>query len=131
MDWTEVPGESVDACDAALSFFSPTSWRFYLPAYLCRSLFHFSAPDFETDMLDAVIFQLTLPDDPVIRAYLLPRYRLLDAAQRQAVTHFLEFVEQESLMLIESTNSYWGAYDNAKAALRSYWQPDAPAPRSR
>ena len=120
--WTDVPGESVDECDAALSFFTPESWRFYMPAYISRSLHHFFAPGFRTPLLASVVFSLTLLDPT--DNYKLERYKSLSEAQHQAVTHFLELVEQESLALIETTNRLWSIYDDAKNALQSYWRTE-------
>lgn len=122
--WTEVPGEALDECDAALSHFTPESWRFYLPAYLCRSLALFTAPDFKEDLLDRVVFQLTLREEASegLKGYLLERYRSLTPSQHEAIRHFLELVVQESLHLVETTNDHWQTYDSAKTALESYWE---------
>jgi hypothetical protein len=129
-DWTEVPGEALDECDAALSHFTPASWRFYLPAYLCRSLSLFVPPDFESAILDRVVFQLTLREkaDEGMKGYLLERYQSLAPAQHEAVRHFLEFVVHESLRLVETTNDHWRLYDDAKTALESYWSQERAEP---
>jgi len=121
--WTEVPGEALDECDAALSHFTTASWRFYLPAYICRALSLFVPPDLETDLLGIVVFQLTLHEksDEGLRGYLLERYRSLTPAQHEAVRHFLELVVHESLRLVETTNDHYQIYDDAKKALESYW----------
>lgn len=121
--WTEVPGEALDECDAALSHFTPASWRFYLPAYICRALSLFTPPDLKTDLLDIVVFQLTLHEktDEGLKGYLLERYRSLTPAQHEAVRHFLELVVHESLRLVETTNDHWRLYEDAKTALESYW----------
>lgn len=94
-----------------------------LPAYLCRSLALFTAPDFKADLLDIVLFQLTLRKeaDEGLKGYLLERYRSLTPSQQEAVRHFLELVVQESLHLVETTNDHYEIYDAAKAALESYW----------
>jgi hypothetical protein len=122
-EWTEVPGEALDECDAALSHFTPASWRFYLPAYLCRSLELFAAPDFKTDLLHRVLFQITLHEDgdSGLQGYLLECYQSLTPAQCAAVRHFLELVVRESLELVEATNGYWSTYSDAQKALESYW----------
>lgn len=110
-DWTEVSGEALDECDAALSHLTPASWRFYLPAYLCRSLSN-------RKMLHAVLFQLTCPDEDGLKAYLLKRFESLTPGQRGAVRHFLELVLHESEA---EANDHWQTYDHAKTALESYW----------
>ena len=120
VDWNDVPDGAIDACDASLSFFTPESWRFYLPAYIRRSLFHFSAPRFDRDFLGSVIFALSL-NDPM-DGYKLERYKLLNSAQHQVVTHFLQLIESEALRLVEETNDFYSIYDDAKTALRSYWE---------
>lgn len=121
--WTEVPGEALDECDAALSHFTWESWRFYLPAYMCRALSLFVRPGFDTELLHNVLFQLTLHgnDADGMKGYLLERYQSLSPAQHEAVRHFLEVVVSESLHLVETTNDYWQTYDDAKKALESYW----------
>jgi hypothetical protein len=126
LDWREVPGDALDECDAALAHFTPESWRFYLPAYLSRSLAQFSAPRHETTMLHMVLFHLTCDKkyDLGMRSYVLARYQLLTPAQHQAVRHFLELVMQESLHLVETTNDYYQTYADAQTALESYWQGD-------
>jgi hypothetical protein len=127
-EWTEVPGEALDECDAALSFFTPESWRFYLPAYICRALSLFAAPGFETDMLHSVLFDLTCNKtyDSGMRAYVLGRYQALTPAQCEAVRHFLELVVRECLELVEATNDYWNTYTHAQEALESYWSESSP-----
>lgn len=122
-DWSEVSGESIDECDAALSHASPLSWRFYLPAYICRSLALFAPPSYETDLLHSVIFRLTYWEAKrgEVNTYLLERYEILTPAQAAAIRDFLEFIERESLRLIETTNTYWSVYGYAQAALAGYW----------
>lgn len=117
--WQDVPGTSLDECDYALSHFTPESWRFYLPAYMQRSLFHFTPPDVDSDMLRSVIFSLTLKDTN--DRYHLGRYKLLSCEQHRAATHFLQLVEREALMLVEASNSYWWIFEDANSALQSYW----------
>ena len=82
--------------------------RFYLPAYLCRSLALFAPPSYETDLLHSVIFHLTYRKRAggEINAYLLERYEIFTPTQAAAIRDFLEFIERESLRLIETTNRY-------------------------
>lgn len=113
--WTEVPAAALDACDHAMSHFTAQSWCFYLPAYMRRSLELFGDPLWDAEMLGSLIFHLTVKKEmPLCVAR-------LTGAQKLAVRHFLELVEQESLVFIERTNSYCSPYDDAKAALDSYW----------
>ncbi len=114
--WTEVPATALDACDCAMSHFSAQSWCFHLPAYMRRCLDLFRDPLWDAEMLGSVIFHLT------IKKEMPPYLSRLTQAQKLAVRHFLEFVEQESLSFIERTNSYCSSYDHAKAALDSYWR---------
>jgi len=122
-DWSAVSGESLDECDAALSHLTPMSWRFYLPAYMCRSMDLFAPPKHGTDLLASVIFHLTYRKeaDGGINTYLQERYETLSSSQAVAVREFLEFIEHESLRLIETTNKYWHVYGDAKKALEGYW----------
>jgi hypothetical protein len=125
VSWTEVDGAALDECDAALSHLLPISWRFYLPAYMCRSLSLFVAPKFDSKMLRSVMFHLTLPAESGSRGYAKERYETLDTRQRAAVRSFLEFVQEEALRVVEATNRHCGEYDDAKLALESYWHKDA------
>ena len=117
--WLDVPDKSIDECDAALSFFSSESWRFYIPAYIRRSLERFHPPQPDERLLLSVLFHLTLRD--ASNSYTLERYRSLDALQHRAIAHFLRLVEHEALALVEETNDYYEVYDAAKNALHSYW----------
>lgn len=38
VNWVDVPASSIDECSAALSYATPASWSFYLPAYMKRAL---------------------------------------------------------------------------------------------
>lgn len=121
-DWLDVPGESIDECDAALSHFTPESWRFYIPAYICRSIVLFAAPDHESELLERVVFNLTLHKrDDGLNAYLRQRYEMLSFPQATAVRSFLEFVERESLRLLEETNEFLEEYNDVRLALERYW----------
>lgn len=119
--WYDVPGAALDECDAALSHLIPMSWRFYLPAYLCRSLSLFVAPAFESSMLRSVIFHLTLPMEESAQNHSRERFGILAPDQCIAVKSFLECVRDESLLVVEATNRHWGEYEGAEVALESYW----------
>lgn len=120
--WEDVSGLALDQCDAALSHATPESWRFYLPAFMRRALAHFVPPDYSYEKLSAVLFHLTYT--PQNGPHLLPRFELLDPRQRRAVRHFLELVEEETLALVEATNSNYWTYEAAKNALDSYWREE-------
>lgn len=120
-EWHEVPGSALDACDAALSHLIPVNWRFYLPAYLCRSLELFVGPTFESSMLRSVIFHLTWPTGEDVQEYSSERFDTLNPDQCAAVKSFLECVRDEALLAVEATNQHWGEHEDAKIALESYW----------
>lgn len=119
--WYDVPGSILDECDAALSHLIPMSWRFYLPAYLCRSLSLFVAPTFESGMLRSLIFHLTWPSEEGAQAYSRERFETLNPDQCVAIKSFLGCVRDEALLALEATNQHWGVYEDAKIALASYW----------
>lgn len=125
--WQQVSGAALERCDYALAFFTPMSWRFYLPAYLCHALALFSPPQWERELLDHVLFSLTLmpQTDERLNRYRLERFQALSALQQAAVRSFLELIVAESMQLMTSTNRYCPSYDHAQTALDSYWaNPD-------
>lgn len=117
-DWRRVPATYLDECDAALSHATPQSWRFYVPAYMRRALHLLDATILETELPGSVIFHLTYSDEyPGDCSYHLERFKLLNAAQGQAVRLFLEYIRD-----YPAEQSY--NQQDAKLALRKYWELD-------
>lgn len=59
INWRDVPASSLDECDAALSHATPTSWLFYLPAYMKRALELLNANSEDSNLPNSVIFHLS------------------------------------------------------------------------
>lgn len=117
-DWRGVPTAFLDECDAALSHATPLSWRFYLPAYMSRTLRLLDADILETMLPGTVIFHLTYSDKhPGQAANTLERFHTLSAAQQQAVRSFLEYIRDYP----RQVTSY---SEEAQLALRKYWGLD-------
>lgn len=90
-DWRQVPEQVIDHSNAALSFFSPEAYRFYLPAFLLWVLRHFDSTDSFT--VDSTIYSLA-PEENDLRQFVLSKYALLDVAQRRAILGFLEYLAE-------------------------------------
>jgi hypothetical protein len=114
-NWYEVPSADIDACEAALSHITPEGWRFYIPAYMKRAIELVDKPIWETDLTSSVIFHLTLPsNDPLMRHYVLERFKILNEEQVQAVAMALTFFANH----LSSTTDW---REDATTALNSYW----------
>jgi hypothetical protein len=125
VEWTEVKEAALYECNAAMSHLVPISWRFYLPAYMRLSLSLFVAPKFDSTMLLHVLFHLTVPaEEDGYQLYRRENFEALNTDQHAAVRLFLEFVTEETLRVVETTNDYWDEYNKAKLALASYWHKD-------
>ena len=115
IDWRDVPASSLDECDAALSQATPTSWLFYLPAYMRRALELLKTNPKGSDLPNNVIFHLTLDrGSSGLRFYVFERFRQITPAQHRAIVAFLEYVKGYS------TSDRWHP-KCAKEALDSYW----------
>ncbi len=76
INWRDVPTPSLDECDAALSHATPTSWLFYLPAYMKRALELLTANSEDSNLPNSVIFHLTLErKSPGLNFYVFERFR--------------------------------------------------------
>ncbi|GEM_PF-6891253 len=114
--WFDVPSASLDECDGSLCHLSAEGWRFYIPAYMRRSLERFSAPQFEAGLLHAVLFHLTYRHE-----FHRETFGCLTPAQRVAIKHFLQLIEREALDLLADRNQGWEIYGEVQAALQSFW----------
>jgi len=113
-DWRDVPAHFLDECDAALSFTTPKSWHFYLPAYMKRALElrdTYPAPY----LPGSVIFRLTYNKKDLRSAgYTIERFAQLTPEQERAVVAFLEYFRFDA----SPRNRY---ADDAQEALTNYW----------
>lgn len=115
IDWRNVPASSIDECDTALSHATPTSWLFYLPAYMKRALELLNAKHRDSNLPNSVIFHLTLDrGSSGLRFYAFERFRQITPAQDRAIVAFLEYVKGYSTADGRHTKC-------AKEALDSYW----------
>ncbi len=115
INWRDVPTSSLDECDAALSHATPTSWLFYLPAYMKRALELLNANSEGSNLPNSVIFHLTLDRGSSGSSfYVFERFKQITPAQERAIVAFLEYVKGYS------TADRWHP-KCAKEALASYW----------
>lgn len=116
-DWRDIPAASLEECNAALSYASPQSWHFYLPAYMQRALDLIdTCPPMEwSDLPISVVHTLTYRDENRFPNR-LERFHRLNEAQENAVVAFLEFV-RDSFHDDDDTL----LADYAALALRKYW----------
>lgn len=85
--WDHVPDTDIEACTTALCHLDPEGWRYYVPAYMVWSLRHYRESN--SIVSDFTIYTFDPSGDAGLREYKLARFRLLDAAQSQAVCRFL------------------------------------------
>jgi hypothetical protein len=116
-DWRQIPASFLDECDAALSHATPESWRFYLPAYMCRALGLLEADDLKTWLPGSIVFHLTYTKSPGLESYVLDRFKMLNPAQVLAVKGFLEFIR-------DYPSASASRRQDADRALRKYWGLD-------
>lgn len=112
--WKDIPLDLLRYHSAALSFFTPEAYSFFLPAYLLATLDDY----FEADVIPgSVIFSLIPPTDPQDVAIYgeLSRRRLqaLRPEQREAIRSFLEFLKRE-----HPEDDPLGNIDKALASVR-------------
>ena len=110
--WEEVPDEALESCTSALCHLDPKSWRYYIPAYMIWSLRHFR--ESESIVSDFTIYTFNpYLDDPGLREYVAPRFRLLDGPQSRAVCRYLRYM---------AANEDHADTRMANLALEGYWQ---------
>lgn len=113
-DWRDVSGSALEECDSALSYTSPQSWHFYLPAYMERALdlIHTRPSERWWELPFSVVFHLTYRNENR-----LERFHRLNEAQETAVVAFLQFVRDSCQH--DDDESFLAR--DAALALREYW----------
>ena len=113
-DWREVPHAGIAENYAALVFFSPKAFQFYVPAYMTLVLKHL---DPQQAVVGHVVHHLCLATsgtDPELRAEKVLCYELLTPDQKRAVLAFLETIRDH--VGISSLRK------EAADGVRDYWQ---------
>jgi hypothetical protein len=115
--WDQVPDQDIEECSTALSQLDHASWRYYLPAYMIRSLRNFREDD--SGVSDYTIYTFN-PHEKIdaLRDYQLERFRFLNQAQSLAVCRFLrymtahgDFVDAGQAHL--ALDKYWGKFSES------------------
>lgn len=111
-DWRSIDSHLIETSDAALCFFSPAAFQYFLPAFMVWTLDNCSTSDSFT--VDATIYSLdpTTSDGPQQR-FMLSKYALLSDQQRRAIVVFLEQM---------SKNPDHCDAEAAESALAKYWK---------
>lgn len=109
--WQQVPAETLEACDAALSHLCPLGWRFYLPAYMVRAI---ELAHTREELPASVIFHLTAHHADSDPCRNLERFRKLNTQQHEAVRAFLAFMAADDPCFL-------GRDKAAKRALERFW----------
>jgi hypothetical protein len=89
IDWRDVPANSLDECDAAMSHATPTSWLFYLPAYMKRALELLNVNSEGSNLPNSVMFHLILDrgsSGPSF--YVFERFKQITPAQDERSSRF-------------------------------------------
>ena len=110
--WKELSHE--DLFQNSLTFVGLDAYTFYLPAYLYAALDDY-------DRSDHVVYGLCpTTDNAQLLQWDLRRYDRLDARQRAAVRHFLEYMRDEK-------RSYLLDAEEVRDALERYWAREDPS----
>jgi hypothetical protein len=110
--WRDVAPEIIGHENAALCFFSPEGFQFYLPAYMTWSLRHYESGS-------ASVLHTLYSLDPgmwsgELRAFQLSKFELLTPEQRKTIVAFLDlFQDDEDLadLAENALENYWGRRD--------------------
>lgn len=105
--WRDITEEAIRANSAAVQFFSPACFAFYLPAYLIFALDHLHTRDYATEA--AVTCLKPRKGRPVPN-----RFQLLSETQRTAIAAFLVFMRDSV--------KHMGLNMFAEEALSRYWE---------
>lgn len=118
-DWRSVPDELIAHENAALCFFSPKAFAYFLPAYLVWTLKNFKTSGFITS--DNTIYALD-PGFPTAELYdfAVSKYSDLDQAQRDAIVSFLTLMAENEIEVDAKA---------AKSALEHFWKKSVAPPR--
>lgn len=111
--WRKLPAGVIRGFADSLPLFTPAAFRYYLPAYMLaslgpdeepapmRKLVPGRAPDtaFEWyDVVNFVLFRLTLPESPEDSEYFLARARQFSGEERKAIARYLELIAERKEM---------------------------------
>ena len=111
--WNEVDSAVLERENAALCFFSPTAFQYYLPAYLIWTLRNFRTSDSFT--VDSTIYSLdpTTKSKGTVCDFAESKFTLFTPAQKSAISAFLEFMASEpdhcDAQAAKSALKYWNA----------------------
>lgn len=106
--WQDVPVLAIDSHPTALCY-AGDSFRYYLAAYMVRSLRDLTSP-----VADFTIYALVPNTNKPRHKWRLERYSEFSPEQTQAVFHFLQLMAEEE-----------GYNDSAKLALDALWAEKA------
>ncbi len=87
-DWRTVSANVIQVEHAALSFFSPEAFQFYLPAFLIWILRNYSTT--QAFVVDSTIYSLNPYTGAGLDAFVQSKFALFTCDQRGAVAQFLE-----------------------------------------
>lgn len=108
-NWRELPAGVIRGFADSLPLFTPAAFRYYLPAYMLASLgpneepasmrepMPGRAPDTAFDWYDVVnfvLFRLTLPELPEDCEYFLARARQFSVEERRAIARYLHLIAE-------------------------------------
>jgi hypothetical protein len=106
-DWTEIPADILDFFGRGATpfiFGNEQSFQYYMPAFMVRSI--------DVQIPLAAVHALDAPLAPGRSPHEVPIVRILDAGQRAAIVHFLEYVA------LYEAPAPW-----AERALDRIWRP--------
>lgn len=121
--WREVSQDTIQCHADSLPLFTPSAFRYFLPAYMLASLEPPSAGFHPAEVMKFVLFRLVPPEAHEDPEYFMARARQFSPKERQAITSYLKLVA-------EREEAEWGQ-DVAKSqgdelarAIRFWQSPD-------
>jgi hypothetical protein len=116
--WQDVPDGHIEECSNALCHVDPTSWRYYIAAYMVWALRNFRTSD--SIVSDHTIYAFNpYCDDPALNAHSMARFQELNKEQSAAVCRFLRYMaangdHADDSVAHRALQSYWGKFCEAE-----------------
>jgi hypothetical protein len=107
--WRDLSIADLQGQSAALSFFSPDAFRFFLPAFLRVSILDYQRSDV---IPDSIVSDLSPPKDESLCSYWAERISPLSDMQKQVLREFIIFLRDE-----HGEDFFSGELDRAEKAL--------------
>lgn len=92
-DWKKVPDKVLEYENAALCFFSPEAYQFYIPRFLIYVLENY---DSEEIVVDNTLYSL-IPENDDLRDFVISKFSKLTYQQKFVIVSFLNLLKNDLL----------------------------------